>query len=314
MREKISPKIVVLTFSILALCFLAAFYVVAWQEPTQAPPGGNVAAPINVGTQPQAKAGRISATEFYDYNDPSYYLNPSGQSVLQTLCLSADCRTAWPAAEALTHKLAVESAKVAGQYWMSKYVEYTCPEGTKPAVTYCKQQLFYPNPATDPLNVFNGCSCTAADSKLTLKAKVYKSWVVNEEQGFMAGAVVDVCNSSDAYRTYYCETSSCEAEFQCNEFDATGGVYGPPVEECGIADRRASGADCDPGGDNTYCNNTCTGGGWDHGEALECTPRYGCSGGISTRFCGINTNWPAMGGVCGACEDCHGFTCRCWND
>lgn len=81
MHKQISLKIVALTFGILTAVFLAAFYVVAWQEPSQAPPGGNVATPINVGTAPQAKAGRISATEFYDYNDPSYYLNPSGNSV-----------------------------------------------------------------------------------------------------------------------------------------------------------------------------------------------------------------------------------------
>jgi hypothetical protein len=107
MNKLISPKIMVrvphhitaLTFGVLVISFAIAFYVVAWQEPTQAPPQGNVDAPINVGTEPQAKAGRISATEFYDYNDPNYYLNPSGQSALNTLCFGSECRSGWPASQ-----------------------------------------------------------------------------------------------------------------------------------------------------------------------------------------------------------------------
>ena len=71
-----------LTFGILVVCFAIGFYVIAWQEPTQEPPADNVPPPINVGTEPQAKAGRLSVTELYDYNDPSYYLNPAGDSFL----------------------------------------------------------------------------------------------------------------------------------------------------------------------------------------------------------------------------------------
>lgn len=59
MQKEISPKIVALTFGVLVISFLAAFYVVAWQEPTQAPPGGNVPAPLNVGPTGQSKAGGL---------------------------------------------------------------------------------------------------------------------------------------------------------------------------------------------------------------------------------------------------------------
>ncbi len=68
--------------SILILSFASALFILAWTSPAEVPPGGNVDTPINVGTSPQAKAGRISATEFYDYNDNAYYLDPDGQSVL----------------------------------------------------------------------------------------------------------------------------------------------------------------------------------------------------------------------------------------
>lgn len=53
----------------------------AWTEPGFAPPAGNVDAPVNVGTTAQSKAGRLSVTEFYDSTDPSYYINPDGQTV-----------------------------------------------------------------------------------------------------------------------------------------------------------------------------------------------------------------------------------------
>lgn len=59
MNKIISSKITALTFGILTIAFLTAFYVVAWQEPSQAPPGGNVAAPLNVGNIGQFKEGGL---------------------------------------------------------------------------------------------------------------------------------------------------------------------------------------------------------------------------------------------------------------
>jgi hypothetical protein len=46
---------------IVALCTLtlAPFVLSAWNGPTQAPPNGNVAAPINVGTTDQVKNGGL---------------------------------------------------------------------------------------------------------------------------------------------------------------------------------------------------------------------------------------------------------------
>ena len=77
------PKLKVIAFlmSALVLTFVFGYFIFAsWTPPTDSPPDGNVDKPINVGTTPQAKAGRISATEFYDYNNPAYYVNPAGQS------------------------------------------------------------------------------------------------------------------------------------------------------------------------------------------------------------------------------------------
>ena len=47
MNKPISPKIVALTFGVLVVVFAVAFYVVAWTEPTEAPPEGNVPTPID---------------------------------------------------------------------------------------------------------------------------------------------------------------------------------------------------------------------------------------------------------------------------
>ncbi len=60
MNKTIFPKLVALTLSVLIVCFLAAFYVIAWTEPTLAPPQGNAAAPLNVSDTPQTKAGALT--------------------------------------------------------------------------------------------------------------------------------------------------------------------------------------------------------------------------------------------------------------
>ena len=79
------PKLKSLAFliSVFVLTLVSGYFIfAAWTEPTGPAPTLNVDPPINVGTDPQAKAARISATEFYDYNDPDYFVNPSGWSAL----------------------------------------------------------------------------------------------------------------------------------------------------------------------------------------------------------------------------------------
>ena len=72
MKKQISPKFISISFGILVLLFAIGFYVFAWTEPSQAPPNGNVAAPINVGPIYQAKTGGLgvkSLTVNSDLND-----------------------------------------------------------------------------------------------------------------------------------------------------------------------------------------------------------------------------------------------------
>lgn len=78
MRNRFKIIGVLLSLFVLSLAF--GFLIQAWTGPTSAPPGANLPRPINVGDDDQEKAGRISATEFYDVDDPDYYINPSGAS------------------------------------------------------------------------------------------------------------------------------------------------------------------------------------------------------------------------------------------
>lgn len=89
-HKTISPKLTALAFGVLAVSFLAVFYVVAWTEPSQAPPQGSVATPLNTGNVGQSKEGGL-------------ILNTGGLATSNglvvdkgNLCIGTDCRSVWP--------------------------------------------------------------------------------------------------------------------------------------------------------------------------------------------------------------------------
>ncbi|MDP3990902.1 MAG: hypothetical protein Q8P63_01260 [Candidatus Nealsonbacteria bacterium] len=59
MQKQVSSKLVALTFGVLVISLVIAFYAVAWTEPSQSPPGGNVATPLNIGPTGQSKEGGL---------------------------------------------------------------------------------------------------------------------------------------------------------------------------------------------------------------------------------------------------------------
>ncbi len=87
---KIKNQILPLSLGVIIFSFLLTLFVLAWQEPTLAPPGGNVEAPLNVSNVQQWKegglgvgvktfdlgAGELSATKFYDRNNNAWYVDP----------------------------------------------------------------------------------------------------------------------------------------------------------------------------------------------------------------------------------------------
>ena len=60
MLKKLLSKISKYLPQILASLFLVAFAVYGWTEPSVAPPGGNVATPINTGSVEQIKTGNLT--------------------------------------------------------------------------------------------------------------------------------------------------------------------------------------------------------------------------------------------------------------
>jgi len=71
-------------FLVVVLSFLTGYFVFAvWSGPLGTPPGSNPDAPLNVSSNPQVKASRLSASEFLDYNNPAFYLmNSDGETKL----------------------------------------------------------------------------------------------------------------------------------------------------------------------------------------------------------------------------------------
>jgi len=60
-KKQVSSKTIAVVFGVFVLLFALGFYVVAWEEPDTAPPGGNVYAPLNTGSSDQYKVGRLGA-------------------------------------------------------------------------------------------------------------------------------------------------------------------------------------------------------------------------------------------------------------
>jgi len=81
---KTSKQIGVLTIA-LTLAFVANFAYGQWADPTTAPTGGNVAAPLNVGSTLQHKQGQLLANEFHS----DRYCNAAGTDCVSPAALAA---------------------------------------------------------------------------------------------------------------------------------------------------------------------------------------------------------------------------------
>ena len=69
MPNKISSKTIALSFGVLVLLFLVGFYTFAWGPPSEAPPGGNIEAPINTGSTAQTKQGDLTVKTTFQADD-----------------------------------------------------------------------------------------------------------------------------------------------------------------------------------------------------------------------------------------------------
>lgn len=124
MPKTFSPKLIALTFGVLVLCFLAVFYVVAWTEPTVAPPDENVPAPLNAGNIGQSKVGGLLLNTGGAVNG---LIIDNGN-----LCFGSDCRNSWGSVGGGT-------MVVAGS---------VCPSDYSPFMSYYESKTFYFTPVT----------------------------------------------------------------------------------------------------------------------------------------------------------------------
>ena len=71
-----------LIFSLSAILFFSlSFIAYSWSEPTTNMPSGYTA-PLNTSSTAQTKIGAITVPMVYGYNNTSYYIDPSGNSVV----------------------------------------------------------------------------------------------------------------------------------------------------------------------------------------------------------------------------------------
>ena len=71
-------KTIVSIFTVICATLFVAAVILAWTEPTAAPPGDNVDTPINTGTTAQEKAASFAATAFIDTDNSEWYVDPAG--------------------------------------------------------------------------------------------------------------------------------------------------------------------------------------------------------------------------------------------
>ena len=77
-------KQIAFILAVVILSFLVGYAIsLAWTEPTEAPPGNNVSAPVNISTTAQTKQGALqinadfTANRMLDTSDNSYYIDPA---------------------------------------------------------------------------------------------------------------------------------------------------------------------------------------------------------------------------------------------
>ncbi len=102
-------RLVLICLGVIVLSLASGFGLrlafAAWQEPTEAPPGGNVPAPINVGSANQTKDGGLTIGGVFRVSGAgsgAVIGNPTGDNQgpgalnAEKLCIQGICQTEWP--------------------------------------------------------------------------------------------------------------------------------------------------------------------------------------------------------------------------
>lgn len=204
------PKTIALSLGVLCLSLVIGIIVFAWQEPTLAPPGGNVATPLNTSNVGQSKAGGL-------------ILNTGGAEkglIIDKgkICLGSDCRGSWieVAGSQITFKMTASSYVDAQGVYRSKTVSYTCPINASVGLINCKQIIDTSCPGY-PLNY---CKCDLNGSNVSVTQYVIKSWrdwyqssCDTTSKQLDSSCTIGRFGGSDY--SCFAPGSSCEILFQC---------------------------------------------------------------------------------------------------
>lgn len=89
MRKQHHVSPLILCLGVLSMIFSLNYIVLAWAEPSDLPPSGNVAAPINVSINDQAKEGSLGIGKFFSVyggrgpvSDPTFYISGSQVGIM----------------------------------------------------------------------------------------------------------------------------------------------------------------------------------------------------------------------------------------
>jgi hypothetical protein len=98
MKQKLSKK-AIYWLGVIAVGIalgLALQFVRAWTEPSAAPPGGNLGAPLNTGVSAQTKAGNLNVQGGMQIGNPTNGNMGTGTINAERVCIQGVCNSAWP--------------------------------------------------------------------------------------------------------------------------------------------------------------------------------------------------------------------------
>jgi hypothetical protein len=123
-------KQIAFILSAVVLATIVGYLVFAWTEPTEAPPEGNVPAPINVGSNAQIKQGALqinadlTANRLLDSSDNSYYVDPANSGYAGLFAGKVGIGTETPGAELEVAGNIIASSPIANNHVATKeYVD-----------------------------------------------------------------------------------------------------------------------------------------------------------------------------------------------